>query len=91
MSPKVAKCETQIISGFVTWSVKILLQKNVEMRKHEIPLWINAWSQPWACEGRRLQVVRLHFMIGIWKSQSDSQQIREVKNCEMHFRIRLWS
>jgi hypothetical protein len=30
------------------------------------------------CEGRSLQVARLHFMIGSWKSQSYSQQIRET-------------
>jgi hypothetical protein len=30
-SPEVAKCETPIISGFVTWSVEILLHRNAEM------------------------------------------------------------
>jgi hypothetical protein len=30
-------------------------------------------------------------MIGNWKSQSDSQQIHETKNCEMQFRFKLWS
>jgi hypothetical protein len=65
--------------------------RNAEMRNRQSTLWINAWSQLWACEGRSLQVARLHFMIGSWKSQSDSQQIRETRNCEMQFRIRLWS
>jgi hypothetical protein len=52
--------------------------RNAEMRNRQRTLWINTWSQLWACEGRSLQVARLHFVIGSWKSQSDLQQIRET-------------
>jgi hypothetical protein len=96
---RMPKCEKHLlvqVSDTGSWSVEILLHRNAkcrnaEMRNRQSTLWINAWSQLWACEGRSLQVARLHFVIGSWKSQSDSQQIRETRNCEMQFRIRLWS
>jgi hypothetical protein len=80
-SPEMLECETPKyvnLTPFQSFGYRELQEsreqlinrrsRNVKKRK-EVTLW--------ACEGRILQVLRLHFMIRSWKSQSDSQQIRE--------------